>query len=312
MLTQEERNWLEENDVLDRHIFGQLTEEEEARLQFLLDKDPSFLEEAEFNTAMIAAIRNKGRLEMKLRLRDALKQEMMSEPMQLHKSANIPELRQWIPFILKAAAAIIILAGGSVLTYQLFFNKPIEAPIADKEIKREQVPSQTETPKEELKKETLPDESKKIAAKKSTAKQKTEEKPMIAATPPENLMQKHNQKFRAENFMMPKPNEVKAIIITAESKIEQETKILFKNSTDLVAVNIKETQLEENGKLRWFYVVYENQVLNVYIDNSKYLTLFRNARLTETATVLQIEAKEAIYTVDLNAKEKFKKAVIKP
>lgn len=312
MLTQEERNWLEENDVLDRHIFGQLTEEEEARLQFLLDKDPSFLEEAEFNTAMIAAIRNKGRLEMKLRLRDALKQEMMSEPMQLHKSANIPELRQWIPFILKAAAAIIILAGGSVLTYQLFFNKPIEAPIADKEIKREQVPSQTETPKEELKKETLPDESKKIAAKKSTAKQKTEEKPMIAATPPENLMQKHNQKFRAENFMMPKPNEVKAIIITAESKIEQETKILFKNSTDLVAVNIKETQLEENGKLRWFYVVYENQVLNVYIDNSKYLTSFRNARLTETATVLQIEAKDAIYTVDLKAKEKFKKAVIKP
>ncbi len=311
MLTQEERNWLEENDVLDRHIFGQLTEEEEARFQFLLDKDPSFLEEAEFNTAVIAAIRNKGRMELKLRLRESLKTEA-SEPLQLHTSSNSSGMRQWVPFILKAAAAIIIMAGCSVLTYQLFFNKPIEAPIADKEIKKEQVPSQTETPKEETKKEIHSDDSKKIAAKKSTAKQKIDEKPVIAATPPENLMQKHNQKFRIENFMMPKPNEVKAVIVTGESKTEHETKILFKNATDLVAVNIKDTQLEENGKLTWFYVVYENQVLNVYIDNSKYLTLFRNARLTETATVLQIEAKEAIYTVDLNAKEKFKKAVIKP
>jgi hypothetical protein len=296
---------------LDRHIFGQLTEEEEARFQFLLDKDPSFLEEAEFNTAVIAAIRNKGRMELKMRLRESLKTEA-SEPMQLHTSSNSSDLRQWVPFILKAAAAIIILAGGSVLTYQLFFNKPIEAPIADKEIKKELVPSQTETPKEETKKEILSDDSKKIAAKKSTAKQKTEEKPMIAATPPENLMQKHNQKFRAENFMMPKPNEVKAVIITAESKIEQETKILFKNSTDLVAVDIKETQLEENGKLNWFYVVYENKILNVYIDNSKYLTLFKNARLIESAAELNIEIKDAVYNVDLTSKEKFKKAAIKP
>jgi hypothetical protein len=312
MLTQEERNWLEENDVLDRHIFGQLTEEEEARFQFLLDKDPSFLEEAEFNTAVIAAIRNKGRMEMKLRLRETLKTGAPAEPMQLHTSTWELQPRQWMPLILKAAAVIIILAGGTVLTYQLFFNKPVEAPIADKEIKKEQVPSQTETPKEESKQETKTDESKKIAAKKSTAKQKLEEKPMIAATPPGNLMQKHNQRFRAENFMMPKPNEVKAVIISGESKLEQETKILFKNSTDLVAVDIKETQLEQNGKLNWFYVVYENKILNVYIDNSKYLTLFKNARMTETAAALQIEIKGTAYTVDLSSKEKFKKAVIKP
>lgn len=309
MLTQEERNWLEENDVLDRHIFGQLTEEEEARFQFLLDKDPSFLEEAEFNTVVIAAIRNKGRMEIKLRLRETLKEDS-SVPMQLHKSESAPQGRQIMPILLKAAATVMVLVGGSVLIYQLFFNKPVETPIADKEIKKEQVPSQTETPKEESKQETKTDESKKIAAKKSTAKQKLEEKPMIAATPPGNLMQKHNQRFRAENFMMPKPNEVKAVIISGESKLEQETKILFKNSTDLVAVDIKETQLEQNGKLNWFYVVYENKILNVYIDNSKYLTLFTNARMTETASALQIDIKDAKYTIDLTSKEKFKKAVI--
>lgn len=312
MLTQEERSWLEENDVLDRHIFGQLTEEEEARFQFLLDKDPSFLEEAEFNTALIAAIRNKGRMEMKERIRETLKQEIPSEPMQLHRSGHVPEASELMPLLLKIAAAIIVLVGGSVLTYQLFFNKPVDVPMAEKEIKKEQTPSSIETPKEESKQESLPDETKKIAAKKSTAKQKIEDKPMIAATPPENLMQKHNQKFRAENFMMPKPNEVKALVIFGEPAVEQETKILFKNSTDLVAVNIKDTQLEENGKLSWFYTVYENKILNVYIDNSKYLTLFKNARMKETASALQLEVKDAVYTIDLTSKEKFKKAVIKP
>lgn len=312
MLTEEEKKWIDENDVLDRHIFGRLSEEEAARLQFLLDKDPSFLDEMEFNTAMIAGIRQKGRLELKQRLQETLKEEAPSGDRHLHVSSRTPANRETIPFLLKIAAAIILLLGGSVVTYQLFFSKPVEVPIADKEIIIKDAPAQIEKPKEEVKQQVITDESKKIAAKKSTSKQKSEDKPMIAATPPENLMQKHNQKFRVETFMMPKPNEVTATLVNIESKAEQETIILFKNPTDLVAVNIKETHLEESGKLQWFFVVYENHILNVYVDNSKYLTLFKNSKLSESASSLQIEIKDASYLVDLKSAEKFKKAVIKP
>lgn len=309
MLTVEERKWIEENDILDRYVFGRLTEEEAARFQFLLDRDPSFLEEMEFNTAIIAAIRQQGRLDMKQRLQEALKEE---SGMELHVSQHTPESRRTLPLLLKIAAALIALVGGSVITYQLFFNKPVEVPMAEKEINVKRAPEKIETPKDELKEQIAPDKSKKVAAKKSTSKQKSEEKPMIAATPPENLMQKHNQKFRVESYMMPKPNEVKATLVNADLKTEQETIILFKNPTDLVAVNIKETHSEENGKLLWFFVLYDNQILNVYVDNSKYLALFKNAKLTATASSLQIETKDASYLVDLKSADKFRKAVIKP
>ena len=311
MLTEEERKWIEENDILDRHIFGHLMEEEAARFQFLLDRDPSFLEEMEFNTAIVAAIRQNGRLEMKQRLQEALKEEISTPAMSVHRTPKTQESHKGL-LLLKIAAAVLLLIGGSVIVYQLYFTKPIEAPIADQEERIKQLPAQTETPKEEVKQQTVPDESKKIAAKKSTTKQKADEKPMIAATPPENLMQKHNQKFRVETYMMPKPNEVNAKLMNSDSKTEQETVILFKNPTDLVAVGIQETHSEDNGKLKWFFVVYENHILNVYIDNSKYLTLFRNAQLTENTSSLQIAIKDASYIVDIKSTEKFKKAVIKP
>lgn len=312
MLTEEERKWIDENDVLDRHIFGRLNEEDAARFQFLLDRDPSFREEMEFNAALIAGIRQKGRLEMKQRLQAALKEEAPNGEMHLHVSSHKPALHENMSFMLKMAAALILLVGGSIITYKLFFDKPVELQFTKKEIKNEEVPAQAVTPKEEKKQQIIPDDSKKITAKKSTPKQKMEEKPMIAATPPENLMQKHNQKFRVETFMMPKPNEVKATLIHTDSKTEQETIILFKNSTDLVAVNIKETQQEDNGKLQWFYVVYENRILNVYVDNSKYLNLFKNAKLTESAAELQLEIKDASYRINLSSVEKFKKAVLRP
>ncbi len=313
MLTQDERNWLEENDVLDRHIFGRLTEEESARLQFLLDKDPSFQEEFDLNIAMAAAIRHNGRLEMKQRLQTSIKEDAgtPTEPVVLPMTARESGRREGFPLLLKLAAAVLVLAGASVIFYQLFFSRPVQTPMADEQIKKESTPAQTETPKESVRM-TPPDESKKVAAKKSTGKQKAEEKPMIAATPPENILQKRNQRFHAESLMMPKPNEVDAVVITEDVKTETPTKILFKNPTDLIAVNIKETQSEENGRLGWFYVVYENRILNVYIDNSKYLALFRNARLTESASALVIEIRDAAYTVDLSAKDKFKKAVLKP
>lgn len=314
MLTQEERNWLDENDVLDRHIFGRLTDEESARLQFLLDKDPEFQEEFDLNLAMAAAIRNKGRMDLKERLKESLKEDAtpVASPMELHRTSKELKTQMTMPLWLKLAAAIAVLAGASVVSYMLFFDKPIETPIAEEQIKQEKVPALIETPKEQPKQPIVPDESKKVAAKKGTVKQKSEDKPMIAATPPENLLQKRNQRFHAESLMMPKLNEVDAVVISGEPKVEEPTKILFRNSTDLVAVNITETQSEDNGRLNWFYVVYENRILNVYIDNSKYLTSFRNARLTESGTSLLIEIKDASYTVDLASKDKFKKALQKP
>lgn len=311
MLTDEERKWIDENDVLDRYVFGQLNEEEAARFQFLIDKDPSFLDEVEFNSAIIAGIRQKGRLEMKQRIQWALKEEPTSAEMHLQTSARTPGARESMPFLLKIAAAVLLLIGASVIAYQVFFNKPAEAPMAEDEVIIKTKPAEVKSPKEEIKVPDVPEESKKVTVKKSTSKQKSEEKPMIAATPPENLMQKRNQKFRVETYMMPKPNEITVSLFKTESKTETETIVLFKNPTDLVAVNINETYAEDDGRLKWFFVVYENQILNAYLDNSKYLTLFKNAKLTETSTSLQIDIKDASFVVDLKSAEKFKKAVIK-
>ncbi len=296
MITREVQSWLDENEILDKHIFGTLADADRTRLQRLMNDHPELLEELELSQMIIAGIRQHGRREMKRRLRIGL------------ESVNAPAASSSFFVYLRVAAAVMVLLGSSYLVYELFLNNTPAAPVAQDELKKEDTVATV--PKAEKSDSEI--NSQTFAAKKSAGKPAFDQKPALAAAPAETIVTVHNQKFRVEAAMIPKANEIKILLTLEAGKKEMDSKLLFKNPIDLTAVNIKETQGEQNGTLTWFYVFYENHILNVYLDNSKYLNDFKNATLTESLSVLTLQTSRASYVVDLTAKDKFKKAVLKP
>jgi hypothetical protein len=301
MVTQEDRNWLDENDIFDKFIFDRLTGADRVRLQKLIADHSDVNAELELNLMIAAGLRQKGRWEMKRRLQDNLGS---GRP-------YVFSLMSQTSLILKIAAAVVILLGSSFIIYKSFIQTPEPASVAQNELKNEDANKEVMTiPREE--KADSEKSTQKLTAKKSVAKPLLEQRPVIAAAPTETIPTVRNQKFRVEASMIPKPNEIKIPLkLEAENK-EIEGKLFFRNPIDLSAVNIKETQGEQNGQLTWFYVFYENRVLNIYLDNTTYLTYFKNASLTESLSALTLRTEQVSYVIDVTSKDKFKKAVLKP
>lgn len=299
MLDNTTRQWLDENEVLERHLLNRLTADETDRLQKLLQSFPELADELEFQKMIIAGIRQNGRLELKERLKSNIAQ-----------SKNHSSKTFVLYSYLKIAAVVAVLIGVSWIVYSRIAAKPEPAPSAD--IKKEAPPKELKIEQPKIEKSVDPKTGgqQQIASKKSTGKQNVQEKPLIVSTPSETAAVKHKQKLNIESLKFLKPNELTVSVNILDEKKTLETKLFFKNPTDLTAVNIKETQSEKDNQLEWFYVIYENRVLNLYLDNTQYLKVFKNASLEETSERLVIKISSALYTVDLKSKDKFKKAVL--
>ncbi|MBX7150889.1 hypothetical protein K1X84_04575, partial [bacterium] len=69
MVDHTTRQWLDENEVLERHLLNRLTADEVGRLQKLLQSFPELTDELEFQKMILAGIRHTGRVELKERLK---------------------------------------------------------------------------------------------------------------------------------------------------------------------------------------------------------------------------------------------------
>lgn len=308
MLQENDKQWLENNDILEGYIFNRLTPEDKSRLESLLDAEPEVQRELDMTAMIIAAVRQKERAELKERIRAKLNAGSSAKILTMDNRPSAVSLTQKV---IRFAAAIALLAGGTWVIYHLYTSQHDKAPVTKDDLKTIESPKQQKPvflPKEEK----ISEFKEKTDTPKSNGKiRKTlsDKKPALVSVPAETVHVKAGQKFVVNPLLFPKANEVKVPLITADNK-DTETRIIFKNPIDLSAVNIQQTSADTAGTLLWFYVYYENQVLNVYLDNSKYLTAFKNARILEQKDQLTLQLEKSRYTVDLKPSDKFKKAVI--
>lgn len=310
-MMESDTKWIEQEDILDRYALGRLTPEERSRLDQLLNADEALRRQLEFTLMTAGAVRQLGREELKERLRKRIAESGTPAMSITHSTEPKPILLRG-GLVLKAAAVITAVAGISYLVYRLYFHVPDVEPVV-----RETPPARLEdekppAPAREEKMMTHREDSiKPPVAKKSTGKGTTTTRPLTLATPTESIKTKHAQKFKAEAFLLPKTNEVRLTVVS-EDRSEIESKLLFKNPVDLSAVDIHQTHDEKDGTLHWFYVHFDNQVLSVYLDNSKYLGYFKAPRLELSASRLVLQTNGQTYDIDLTSKDKFRKAVLRP
>lgn len=306
--------WLEENDILDRYVLGRLTAEEKARLEALMLADPERRREVEMTAMVAGAVRQRGRADLKARLRDQIQASGTTASV-MSFSPGGRNSGRWLTasWIMKAAAIVTIAAGASYLAYRLFFHVPDVEPVVEKEIPSPALENGKPLPpaKEEKMMAFREDSAKAPLAKKSTGKGATTTRPLTLSAPTENAKTKGAQKFKAESILLPKMNELKLVVV-AEDKTESESRLLFRNPVDLTAVDIKEASLEKDGRLEWFYVHYEDRMLSVYLDHSKGPVYFKTPRLEIGASQLVLHTNGHAYSIDLTPKERFHKAVLRP
>lgn len=306
--------WLEENDILDRYVLGRLTGEEKARLEALMLADPERRREVEMTAMVAGAIRQRGRADLKGRLRDQIHaSDATASVMSFSPGGRSSGRLMTASWIMKAAAVIAIAAGASYLVYRLFFHVPDVEPVVEKKIPSPALEKDKPLPpaKEERMMTFREDSAKAPLAKKSPGKSATTTRPLTLSSPTENAKTKGAQKFKAESILLPKMNDMKLVVV-AEDKTESESRLLFKNPVDLTAVDIKEASLEKDGRLEWFYVHYEDRMLSVYLDHSKGPVYFKMPRLEIGASSLVLHTNGHVYSIDLSPKERFHKAVLRP
>ncbi len=305
-MNDRERQWLEQDDVLDRYVLGRLSDEERRRLERLLASDPDAAEELALTQAIVAAVRQQGRVDLKQRLKDQLRSD--GPVLQLIEGGATP--RSIRPRLLKVAAAILIVAGLSYLVYRVVYRTP-ETPVAEESVKEKASPVQSPASVESGAEKPKPSEesaAKGPLAKKSTGKGTIVTRPQTYSAPAETIPAKHSQRFRAEDLLMPRTIELPLTLIRESGTIE--SRLRFKNPVDLSAVNIKPMQEDEDGRLLWFYVHFDQDVLSVYLDNTRYTNYFKKPRLEVSAERLVLWTNGYEYRIDRAGPEKFRKAVL--
>lgn len=284
MTTPADRNWIDEQDIFDRHLFGKLSETESSRFQRLMGDDADLRQEWERHVLIVAALRQAGR--------DGIKQRLKS-----NLGGGSARTFAW-PVAYKIAAALLITGGLTLVGIRWFSEKP---QVANAEPPKEQSVS-PETIVNTLIEEKVAEmkqENQDPMAKRAT--KITPEKKVMPNLPP--------GKNARETQAMPLPHEVTVRLTVPADNLSMDTRILFNNPLDLAAINIRDTQ-KENGRLEWFYVLYQNRLVHVYLDHAKYLKLFQGASLTESGESLKIQTASALYVIDLRSSDKFRKAVI--
>jgi hypothetical protein len=305
-MNEQDAKWLEQEDVLDRYVLGRLTIEERRRLEQLLASDPDAGEDLALTQAIIAAVRQQGRVDLKERLKNQLR----SDGPVLHLIEGGATPRSIRPRLLKVAAAILIVAGLSYLVYRVVYRTP-ETPVAEESVKEKASPVQLPTSAESGAEKPKPSEesaAKGPLAKKSTGKGTIVTRPQTYSAPAETIPAKHSQRFRAEGLLMPRTIELPLTLIRESRAIE--SRLRFKNPVDLSAVNIKPMQEEKGGRLLWFYIHFDQDVLSVYLDNTRYTSYFKEPRLEVSAERLVLWTDGYEYRIDLTGPEKFRKAVL--
>jgi hypothetical protein len=305
MLTPEEKKQIDDEEIVEKYILEQLNNEEKNRFEQLLSASDELRKELEFNALTIAAIRQYSRTELKKRIKESLKQVPASPAMAVPKSGT------WM--YIRAAALILLFMGGLWMFYQWMSGEQSPAPIV------EDTPKKSPPVKEQLmlppKQETISEYREPVkneTTKKSVPYKKSDEikKPQLMSMPSDSTHGRSVQKFAVNPALFPKPNEVKTTLDMIDDHKQIETKIYFKNPSDLSAVDITATHEEKNGALHWFYVHYDNQILNVYLDNTKYLNIFKNSKLIQQKDALLVVLEKSSYQINLKDNVKFKKATI--
>lgn len=309
MLTQNDKQWIEENEIIDRYILEQLNVEDKVRFSALLASSEELREETEFSAMVAAAVRQFSRTELKRKIKTAVKESGIPSASPAHHATR--PSHYWL--YIRAAALILIFLGGVWMFYLWMSGDKSPAPITEDQsvktlpVKEKNLPPPKQETISEYREPVKKDKPKKTA---KTEKKSEEKRPQLLSMPADTMHARSVQKFTVNPALYPKTNEVKASLELTDEKKQIETKILFKNPTDLSAVNITATSEEAGGKLMWFYVHYENQVLNVYLDNTKYLNMFKNSKLIQQKQALLIVLEKSSYQVDMKDQAKFRKAVI--
>ncbi len=309
MLTQNDKQWIEENEIIDRYILEQLDGDDKIRFSAMLASSNELREETEFSAMVAAAARQYSRTELKRKIKAAVKESGISPGAQA-QHAERPS-HYWL--YIRAAALILIFLGGVWMFYLWMSGEKSPAPITEDQSGKT-IPVKEKTlppPKQEIISEYREPVKKDKPKKTAKSEKKSEEKrPQLLSMPADTLHTRSVQKFTVNPALFPKTTEVKASLELTEDHKQIDTKIYFKNPTDLSAVNITATSEEAGGKLQWFYVHYENQVLNVYLDNTKFLNLFKNSKLIQQKQTLLIVLEKSSYQVDMKEQAKFRKAVL--
>ena len=303
MLNPNEKVWSEDEERIENYLLGRLNEQEKTLLEQRLRTDEDLRKSVELSAMILAGIRQKGREDLKARLKDQLKGTSS-----LTSNGSSQDKNLFLYSGIKIAAAIIAAIGVSFLIYRLMTSNPGVPQATDesqKEMKNENVdlPKNGPVADKDDKKDL-----EKITGKKSTS---VNNKPSVLSAPSEEIPAKRNQRLKGESLKYMKPNELVVTLTVEKEKKSLETKLLFKNPSDLTVMNIQETQMEQDGRLEWFYVYYDNRILSLYIDNIKYLSVFKNSALSETPGHLQMTVGALQYSIDLTSKDKFKKAVLR-
>ncbi len=309
MLTPNEIKRIEDDEIVEKYILEQLTEDEKTRFEKLLSTSDELKRELEFTALTIAAIRQYSRTELKKRINESLKQTHSSPAMTTQKTVLPGQTWMYI----RAAALFLLFMGGLWMFYQWMSGEHSPAPIGDDALKKTQpVKEQIMLPPRQETISEYREAEKKEPVKKNIKQNKSDEniKPQLLSMPADSSHGRSAQKFIANPALFPKPNEIKTTLDLIDETKQMETKIYFKNPTDLSAVDITTTHEVKNEVLQWFYVHYDNQILNVYLDNTKHLNYFKNSKLIQQKDVLLIILEKSTYQVNLKDNTKFRKAVI--
>lgn len=309
MLRQTDKQWLEENDIIDRYLLGQLTEEEIQRFNEVLAYSDDLKDEIAFQATLAAAIREYSRTDIKRRLREAIQKSYpirMDTAVEKHRT-----LHYWM--YIRAAAVILLFLGGLWLLYLRMAEDKSPAPVVEEKTQKNN-PVKEEVklpPKQEVISEYREPQKNEQPVKRVTTRRTTEErKPPVLSAPSDSAHGGYAQKFPINAALFPRPNEVKASLELTDDNLQTETRIVFKNPTDLTAVNLIPSSEDKNGFPEWFYVHWEKPVLNVYLDYTRYLNLFKGAKIVQQKQDLLLLLDQHNYHVRLQEGTKFHKAVI--
>lgn len=291
MIDPTQQQWLDNEEILERFVLNRLSPDEERRLNELRRHHPELENAIALQARVIAGIRVLGRRELRARLARELTGKQ--------KGNRIV----WTPALfLKVAAALVILAGTAWWVATFIQPEPDLTPVAESQEKIKQ-PLKADSAMEK--------KSEEIEQPVSVPKKGIRQKPPRLSAPAATTISKQRNKLNAQSMAMLRPNEVSATLYTATGDTIP-TRVFFKNPSDLSAVNIKVPVEDRDGQLESFYVHYEKDQLSVYLDNSRYLSRFQNAVLTDNTTELLITADTLAYRVDLKSAERFKRAVRRP
>lgn len=286
MIDAQDRAWLDDNNILDRHALGKLNAEEEQRLSALRQSDATLDADVRLNAQLIAGIRFLARRQLKARLQSNL--GVAPRAQRLH----LPALLKWAAVLAVATASLWLIIR---YTHPLPEKATVtETPLPDKKTDKDS--------SERIQKPGKQVES--VAAQKKSSRK--QDKPALLSAPTLDQPSKQRRKLNADAIKFLRPNEVSATWIHDADTVK--SILFFKNPSDLAAVNIQETQFETSDTLEWFYVNLEEHALSLYLDNIRYLSRFSDAVIVETPNQLRIRTAAGEYVVDRTSPDRFKKA----